>query len=253
MPNDPLKEARSVAPHPPLLRYYGEDYAREAFVQNLFDRTAGAYDGINSWASFGLGNWYRRRTLQTAGIKAGMRVLDVAIGTGLVARQAARLVGPHGSVVGIDISFKMLLRARAMIDAPLLQGRAEQLPVRTTSVDAITMGYALRHVADLSDTFAEFYRVLRPGGRLLLLEIVRPKGRRGYALAEIYLRRIVPMLAGITTRVDETRTLMRYFWDTIEHCVPAGAITQALRDAGFADVRNINEFGVFVAYLGHKP
>jgi demethylmenaquinone methyltransferase/2-methoxy-6-polyprenyl-1,4-benzoquinol methylase len=252
MSNNPPKPGPPIAPHPPLLRYYHQGRQREPFVQGLFDRTAGAYDSINSWASVGLGSWYRRRTLRMAGVKPGMCVLDVAIGTGLVARQAVRVVAPDGFVIGIDSSFGMLTEARKRLAIPLLQGRAEQLPLGDGSVDVVTMGYALRHVADLAGTFAEFRRVLRPGGRVLLLEIVRPKGRFRHAVAETYLRRVVPVLARLTTGRGETEILMRYFWDTIEHCVPAETILRTMADAGLSEVREINELQVFATYVGCK-
>ena len=242
-----------VAPHPPLSRYYGQDSERERFLQRLFDRTAPAYDRINALASLGTGHWYRRRALRLAGVAAGMRVLDVAVGTGLVAREAMALVGRQGTVIGLDSSVGMLTRAREQLAIPMVQGRAEQLPMGDGHFDAVTLGYALRHVADLPLTFAEFKRVLRPGGRVLLLEIARPAGRLGHMGAQVYLRRLVPPLARLITGTPEADVLMRYFWDTIEQCVPSSVILRAMAGAGLVNVRQMKEFGIFVAYMADAP
>jgi demethylmenaquinone methyltransferase/2-methoxy-6-polyprenyl-1,4-benzoquinol methylase len=253
MSDDSWHQVRPIPPHPPLSRYYSQNSERERFLQALFDRTAPAYDRINAVASLGMGGWYRRRLLRLAGLTAGMHVLDVAIGTGLLAREAAGLVGRSGIVVGLDASLGMLIQAREHVAIPLVQGRAEQLPMGDGGFDAVTLGYALRHVADLSLAFAEFKRVLRPGGRVLLLEITRPAGRLGSIAAEAYLRRLVPVLARHVTRTPDADLLMSYFWDTIEHCVPADVILHAMAAAGLVDARQIKEFGIFVAYTGRAP
>ena len=95
----------------------------------------------------------------------------MAIGTGLVAREAAAILGGTGGVVGLDLSEGMLAEARRSLGVTLVQARAEALPFADASFDFVSMGYALRHVADLARLFAEYRRVLRPGGRLLVLEI----------------------------------------------------------------------------------
>jgi demethylmenaquinone methyltransferase/2-methoxy-6-polyprenyl-1,4-benzoquinol methylase len=241
-----------LRPHPVLPDYYAEAGERSAFVRTLFNRTAPHYDRINSVMSLGSGRWYRRRTLHWAGLRPGAEVLDVAIGTGLLAREACRIVGPDGRVIGLDLSESMLAEARRALGIPLVQGLAEQLPVAAGSIDFLSMGYALRHVADLGATFGEFRRVLRPGGTVLLLEIARPATPWRRALAGLYFGRLVPMLSRWTTASRESETLMRYYWDTIENCVAPEVILRALAAAGFAEVRCHAELGLFRAYLGRK-
>jgi demethylmenaquinone methyltransferase / 2-methoxy-6-polyprenyl-1,4-benzoquinol methylase len=243
------RDAPGQAPHPDLVGYYGTAAERPGFVRRLFDDTAAHYDRINSVFSLGTGAWYRRHALQRAGLRQGARVLDVACGTGLVTREALRLAGPGGQVVGLDPSAGMLAEARAT-GASLLQGRAEHLPLADSSVDMLTMGYALRHVADLGTAFAEFHRVLRPGGRVLLLEIGRPDGAMAHRLARIYLGRVVPALCRLAA--PRAGTLMTYYWDTIEACVPAEAILRHLRGAGFADVGCETSLGIFRAYTATR-
>ena len=167
----------TTPPHPPLTAYYSDAAARPSFVRRLFDETASDYDRINAVFSFGTGRRYRRRSLLRAGLRPGDRVVDVATGTGMVAAEARRLVGPTGMVAALDVSWGMLQQARAAPGLGLVQGSVDALPFAAGSFDVLTMGYALRHVAALGAACAEFLRVLRPGGQVLLLEVGRPDGR----------------------------------------------------------------------------
>lgn len=245
-----MKPDKPLEPHPVLPDYYPDLAQRPAFVRGLFDRTARYYDRVNRLLSLGSGSWYRRRALQRAGLRPGMTVLDVAIGTGLVARQALAITGDPQAVVGLDVSAGMLAETRRLLPIPLVQGLMEQLPVADESVDFVSMGYALRHVADLNATFREFYRVLRPGGVLLILEIARPATPFKRAVLKFYLGRLIPLLGRLTTGRRDMQTLMRYYWDTIDNCVPPEAIIQAIRDAGFAEAGCDVEFDLFRAYFG---
>jgi demethylmenaquinone methyltransferase/2-methoxy-6-polyprenyl-1,4-benzoquinol methylase len=232
--------------------YFSDPAQRSAFTRTLFDGTAPHYDRINRMLSFGSGAWYRRQALAKAGLGAGMYVLDVATGTGLVAREAAGIVGEQGQVVGLDVSAGMLAELRRSLNIPAIQASAEALPVPADYFDFVSMGYALRHVADLTHTFTEFRRVLKPGGTLLILEIARPAKAWGLAAAKIYFGRIIPWLSRWTTGADNTGTLMRYYWDTIEHCVPPEAIMEALGQAGLVGAQCELEHGIFRAYTVKK-
>src|SRR5690242_3048408 len=127
------------APHAPLRGYYGQDQRRCAWVVDLFDRTALDYERIEGLMAMGSGSWYRCRTLRSAGLEAGMQVIDVGTGTGLVAREAARIVGPRGCVLGVDPSAVMLANARAMTGVRLSVGRAESIPSPDASADFLCM------------------------------------------------------------------------------------------------------------------
>ena len=240
-----------VRPHPVLRPWYNDAEARAPFVRALFDATAADYDRANQVLALGSGGWYRRQALRRAGLRPGMDVLDVAVGTGLLAREAARLAAPGGSVTGVDLSLGMLAEARRHgVPAALVQGRAEALPVAESCVDLATMGYALRHVADLGAAFREFHRVLRPGGAVLLLEIARPDGRLAPALARLWFGHAVPWACRVTMPGRRTAALMRYYWETIEGCVPPAVILGQLRQAGFAEVACTTVLGVFREYRG---
>jgi demethylmenaquinone methyltransferase/2-methoxy-6-polyprenyl-1,4-benzoquinol methylase len=239
-----------VAPHPPLSQYYGEAEARPAFVRDLFDRTAADYDRIGQLLSLGCGGWYRRRALRRAGLAPGMRLLDVAVGTGAVAHEAAAIIG-EANIIGIDISQEMLAVARRRLGIFLVRGAMERLPIADASVDFLSMGYALRHVSDLAAAFREFHRVLRPGGTLLLLELAQPASWQG-GLVRFYLGKVIPRLSRWTTGSAAAETLMRYYWDTIAQCVAKEAILAAMAAAGLTGTRCDDEFGVFRMFLARR-
>jgi demethylmenaquinone methyltransferase/2-methoxy-6-polyprenyl-1,4-benzoquinol methylase len=237
-----------LAPHPPLTAYYSRAADRQAFVGRLFDDTAADYDGITQAFSFGTGRWYRAQALRCAGLGDGARVLDVATGTGMMARVARDLVGPRGQVTAMDLSAGMLAVARDQGGIDFVRGTVDALPFGAERFDFVTMGYALRHVADLGASFREFARVLRQGGRILLLEILRPTTRLARALAYAYLGRVVPALSRLAPSGPRARMLMRYYSDTIEHCVPPETILSTLRANGFADAACRMEWGIFATY-----
>ena len=249
-PQQPLPAV--LTPHVPLTEYYADEPERHRFVRRIFDDTAADYDRIERVLAFGSGPWYRARALRRARLKAGAQVLDVGIGTGLVAREAMKIIGPAGRLVGVDPSPGMMGEVR-LPGVELLAGRAEALPCADASCDFLSMGYALRHLSDLAAAFAEFHRVLRPGGRLLVLEITRPQGRLASLALKTYMRAVVPTIARVVARRHETSELWRYYWDTIEACVPPDAVLAALRAAGFRRVRRYVELGIFSEYTAFKP
>jgi demethylmenaquinone methyltransferase/2-methoxy-6-polyprenyl-1,4-benzoquinol methylase len=242
-----------LLPHTPLPGYYADETQHRAFLTRIFDQTAPDYERIESVLAFGSGPWYRRRALERAGLKAGAEVLDVGIGTGMVAREAMGIIGPAGKLVGVDPSPGMMDEVR-LAGIELVQGMAEALPRPDASSDFVSMGYALRHIGDVGAAFAEFHRVLRPGGRLVVLEITRAQGATANALLKAYMRTVVPVIARVVGRrgVDSAH-LWQYYWDTIEACIAPEAVMQALREAGFADVRRHVELGIFSEYTAIRP
>ncbi|MBP2302041.1 class I SAM-dependent methyltransferase [Azospirillum picis] len=253
MPTDQDQRTRSpIEPHPVLESYYRERTERLGFVRGLFNRTAHHYDRINAIFALGSGPWYRAQCLRRAGLRPGMRVLDVAIGTGLVAREAVRLGGHQAEVIGLDLSEAMLAQARRFLPIPLIQGVADALPLADDSVDMITMGYALRHVGDLTATFREFHRVLRPGGSVLVMEIARPERPITRHLMNGYLGLVVPALSRLSGGGEGGRMLMRYYWETIDRCVEPETIKQAMAGAGLEQVRCATDYDLFKNYTGCK-
>jgi len=243
----------STPPHPVLDKYYPSDADRQSFVGTLFDGAARHYNRIGTMLDLGSGPWYRRWALRRAGLRPGMRLLDVATGTGLVARGAVRTLGEPGRVVGVDPSRGMLREARKALASPLVQGRAEALPFRDDLFDMLSMGFALRHVPDLEAAFREYRRVLKPGGRVVLLEVSRPRSTISRWLIRVHLQHILPLMARISTRSQPAQLLMKYYWDTIDRCVPPETILEVLRRGGFVDVNRGTLFGFLSEYSASKP
>jgi demethylmenaquinone methyltransferase/2-methoxy-6-polyprenyl-1,4-benzoquinol methylase len=243
------------APHPPLTAYYASEAERRGFVGALFDRTASDYDRIDRLLALGSGPWYRNQALQRAGLAPGMRVIDIGVGTGLVAREAVKLTGDPALVTGVDPSPGMMSAAH-LPGVQLIEGRAEAIPFPDAHFDFLSMGYALRHLGDLTAAFGEFHRVLKPGGRLCLLEITQPERAWSRTLLKGYMRGVVPVLARLTGCSAESAKLWRYYWDTIEACVPPDAVVAALAEAGFTGAKRHVETGalsVLAEYQAVKP
>lgn len=246
-------DVSGVAPHPHLTKYYGGASQRRSFVAGIFDKTARNYDWIDRVMSIGSGVRYRRDALRRGGLAPGKRLLDVAIGTGLVARAANDILDDSGSITGVDLSMGMLAEARKALPIGLVQGIAEQLPFADACMDFITMGYALRHVTDLESTFREYLRILKPGGTLLILELTRPASNSAaYRLTRFYLHTVVPLLARLGPGGADSKELMKYFWDTIDQCVPPATILEALSGSGFASTRRDVSNHVFSEYVATK-
>jgi demethylmenaquinone methyltransferase / 2-methoxy-6-polyprenyl-1,4-benzoquinol methylase len=256
---DASPAARSVAlpPHPELSSYYRGDAGKGAFLREIFDTTADEYDRVENVLALGSGRWYRRTALKRAGLSNGMKVLDVAMGTGLVAREAMTLVGPTGRVIGVDPSPGMLGQARAALGggangATAVVGVGQSIPFADESFDFVSMGYALRHLPDLRTAFAEFHRVLKPGGKACVLEISRPSGRVGRAAMGMYFRAVLPALGRVMRTKARTRYLWTYYWETIDQCVPPDVVLTALREAGFAKAERNVSLGMFSEFVATK-
>jgi len=242
----------AVPPHSPLDGYYDEGAKRQAYVDDLFNETAKHYNTIEMLFLNG-GLLYRRISLRAAGLRRGMKVLDVAIGTAAVARGAAKIVGPEGRVFGVDPSMGMMGEARKVFRGPLTRGVAERLPFADDYFDFVTMGIALRHVSDLAATFREYLRVLKPGGKLWILEGHVPESKLGHRLTRFVWARVIPGMTLVSTGSRRAKVLMDYYWDTVEQSVPPGTIVATLGDVGFESPRfKVAVPGAFCEYTGTK-
>lgn len=248
----PPEAAPVHAPHVPLTDYYATELDRRAYLRNIFDNTAADYDRIEAMLAWGTGSRYRRDALIRGGLQTGMKVLDVGVGTGLVAAQACILTGNAALVTGVDPSPGMMAASRLPDTMVLIEGRAESLPFPNNHFDFLSMGYALRHISDLGVAFAEFERVLKPGGRLCLLEITSPQSRFGRWLLKNYMRGVIPLLTRFVFRQKDTATIWRYFWDSIEACVPPEQVVATLSAGGLTQVKRHLELGMFSEYQAIK-
>jgi demethylmenaquinone methyltransferase / 2-methoxy-6-polyprenyl-1,4-benzoquinol methylase len=195
-------------------------------VRSMFDAIAPRYDMVNRIMTFRLDVGWRRKSVRSLSLAPGATILDLACGTGDLCRELSR----SGYLpVGADLSFGMLAAART--DAPLLHADALRLPLPDGCVDGVTCGFALRNFVDLDRFLAEVARVVRPGGRIALLEVAEPPNpvlRWGHAL---YFGKIVPRIGGLLSDRDAYRYLPR----SVAYLPEPPALVQAVVDAGFPD------------------
>jgi len=164
-------------------------------VRAMFDRIAGPYDAMNTLMTAGLHHRWRERAVELAGVGPGSRVLDVATGTGDLAIALARAIAPDGEVIACDFSEQMLATARAK--APALRfewADALALPYASDRFDAATVGFGARNFSDLARGIEEMVRVVRPGGRVVILEITRPTREPLAGFFRAWFDRAVPAL-----------------------------------------------------------
>lgn len=228
----------------------GQD--RQGSVTALFDRTAVHYEWMCRVMSFGSGQRYRRQALVRAGLSDGMKVLDVATGTGLVAREVVDLVGNARQVVGLDASRGMLQESQLRNPSTLVQGLGDTLPFRNDSFNFLANGYGVRHIVNLEYTFREYHRVLKPEGRLLLLEISRPCSRMAFQLARLYLGKLGPIIARLGTGDRDAALLMKNFWATITEGASPELILGALNRSGFREATHRVLLGICSEYVALK-
>jgi demethylmenaquinone methyltransferase/2-methoxy-6-polyprenyl-1,4-benzoquinol methylase len=172
---------------------------QEPQVRAMFDRIAGFYDVMNSVMTAGLHHDWRRRAVDLAEIAPGDRVLDVATGTGDLALELARRVGPQGAVVASDFSEEMLARARAKAAAAAAPvtfqwGNALELPYADGEFAAATVGFGARNFSDLDRGLSEMARVVRPAGRVVVLEITTPTRPPLSTFYRLWFDRVVPVI-----------------------------------------------------------
>lgn len=201
--------------------------AKVRAVRAMFDAIAPRYELVNRIMTFGLDASWRRRAVAELALPVGAVVADVACGTGDLCRELDR---QGFTPLGVDLSFGMLAAART--EAPLTQADALRLPFRTASLDGVTCGFALRNLEALPPFLDELARVLRPGGRMALLEVAQPHHpllRWGHG---VYFGRVVPLIGGALS----DRSAYRYLPRSVSYLPPPAEVVLMTRRAGFAQV-----------------
>jgi len=250
--SDQIPPTGALKNDPRLRPYFDSEEERRRVTQDMFNEAAGGYDSAESLTALGSGAWYRREVLTRCGLREGMTLVDVAAGTGLVTVAGVELVGASGRVIAVDPSPGMLAELRKKVSVEVIEAYAESIPLADAQADFVSMGYALRHVGDLGRAFSEYHRVLRPGGKVCVMEISRPKSRLLRGLMWFHISALVPLLARLSGKHADVRRLWAYYGDTIEAAIDPDTILQALRDAGFTEVDCSVSLGVFREYTGVK-
>jgi demethylmenaquinone methyltransferase / 2-methoxy-6-polyprenyl-1,4-benzoquinol methylase len=226
-------------------------------VRAVFESVAGKYDLMNDLMSGGMHRLWKRFTLGQTGLRPGQAALDVAGGTGDLAAGMARQVGPEGKVVLSDVNAAMLAHGRdSLINSGLVRGvefalaNAECLPFADESFDCVTIGFGLRNVTDKQAALASMFRVLKPGGRLLILEFSHPTAPGLKPVYDAYSFSVLPWLG---QQVAGDAASYRYLAESIRRFPKQDELLEMMRSAGFEQVRFNNLSGGIVAlHKGYK-
>jgi demethylmenaquinone methyltransferase / 2-methoxy-6-polyprenyl-1,4-benzoquinol methylase len=205
-------------------------------VASMFDDIAPVYDRLNTIMTFGLDNGWRHAAVEQTAIEPGASVADVACGTGKLTGELAERVGPFGKVIGVDLSGGMLALAEAeyrdLVQVEFRKGDALALPIDEDGVDAATIGFGMRNLANFEAGFRELARVVRPGGRVVCLELTMPRPRWWGRLYHATFRRTAPLAGTLFGR----RKAYRYLPASLEGYPDADHLAQTMRGAGLVDV-----------------
>jgi demethylmenaquinone methyltransferase / 2-methoxy-6-polyprenyl-1,4-benzoquinol methylase len=213
-----------------------EEFASQ--VRGMFDRIAGVYDLMNSAMTAGLHHQWRERAVERAQVGRGTDALDVCCGTGDLALALRRRIGPDGRVVGCDFSEPMLELARRKSGEEGLAvefgwADALELPYGDASFDAVTIGFGARNLADLERGLSEMARVLRPGGRLVILEITRPRREPMASFYSLWFDRLVPVLGAVAGDQDA----YSYLPESVRSFPEPEPLAAMIEGAGFTEIR----------------
>jgi demethylmenaquinone methyltransferase/2-methoxy-6-polyprenyl-1,4-benzoquinol methylase len=230
---------------------------KAARVRSVFESVAGKYDVMNVLMSFGAHRLWKHFTLSLTGLRAGQRALDVAGGTGDLAAGMLRQVGKTGRVVLSDVNPAMLEIGRDRLldkgwvgNVECIVADAERLPFEDNAFDCVTIGFGLRNVTDKAAALKSMYRVLKPGGQLLVLEFSTPVAPGLKTIYDAYSFQVLPLLGRLVARDAAS---YRYLAESIRMHPNQETLLEMLRTAGFEQARYHNLTGGIVAvHRGYK-
>lgn len=242
----------TTAPQPKPL-YTGD---KEVYVRDMFAAIAPQYDRLNAILSFNQHKAWRRLAVRLAEVKPENHCLDVCTGTGDFAVDLAHVVGKQGRVIGADFCEPMIrngLEKTRTADGgaiTMMVANAESLPYPTDTFDVATVGFGIRNVAHIDRAVSEMARVVKPGGRVCILEFNRPPKRWYRPFVDFYLYRILPRVGRLFTRRGDAYT---YLPESMKQFVSREVLAETMRQAGLCDIRvhDLN-FGTVCIHLGTK-
>ncbi|MCG7966186.1 MAG: bifunctional demethylmenaquinone methyltransferase/2-methoxy-6-polyprenyl-1,4-benzoquinol methylase UbiE [Candidatus Thiodiazotropha taylori] len=226
-------------------------------VRQVFDSVANKYDLMNDLMSFGIHRLWKRHTIEMSGVRQGQRVLDLAAGTGDLSARFSGLVGDQGEVVFSDINAAMLSQGRdRMIDegrvanVRYVQADAQYLPFPDDHFDCVTIGFGLRNVTDKQLALNAIFRVIKPGGRLLVLEFSKPIHQPLQKVYDLYSFTLLPKIGKLVTQDEDS---YRYLAESIRMHPDQETLKGMLEHAGFERCDYFNLTGGVVAiHRGYK-
>ena len=224
---------------------------KEGLVADVFHSVAAKYDVMNDFMSFGIHRLWKRFTIDASGVRPGQKVLDLAGGTGDLSGKFAELVGPTGQVILADINDSMLrvgqekLRNKGIVgNINYVQANAEALPFADNSFDIITIAFGLRNVTDKDKALSSMYRVLKPGGRLLILEFSKPEHEILSKAYDVYSFNLLPIMGKLVTNDSES---YQYLAESIRMHPSQEKLKEMMENAGFEEASFTNMTGGIVA------
>ncbi|MBL3590740.1 MAG: bifunctional demethylmenaquinone methyltransferase/2-methoxy-6-polyprenyl-1,4-benzoquinol methylase UbiE [gamma proteobacterium endosymbiont of Lamellibrachia anaximandri] len=226
-------------------------------VRAVFDSVANKYDLMNDLMSFGVHRLWKRHTIEISGVRRGQRVLDLAAGTGDLSARFSGLVGPDGQVVFTDINAAMLEQGRErMLDEGRVgnlqyaQVDAQYLPFPDNTFDCVTIAFGLRNVTDKQKALDAIFRVVRPGGRMLVLEFSKPTIKPLEKIYDFYSFSLLPKIGKLVTNDEDS---YRYLAESIRMHPDQETLKGMMEHAGFERCDYFNETGGVVAiHRGYK-
>lgn len=220
-------------------------------VKNVFSSVVDQYDFMNDLMSFGLHRMWKDIAIIHSGVKKGHKVLDVAAGSGDLTQRLIERVGKGGRVVSVDISQPMLAKGmRQMVDKGYIENvdytlcNAETLPFRDQYFDCVSISFGLRNITRISSSLRSMFRVLRPGGRVLILEFSKPPSKMLKRIYDQYSFSIIPRLGRAVTGDEES---YRYLVESIQRHPDQDELKNMMQDVGFEDVNYTNLTGGIVS------
>ncbi len=255
MENDKTAENREQTTHFGYQQVKTEEKAGK--VAEVFHSVADKYDLMNDLMSFGIHRLWKRYTIELSGVRRGQRVLDIAGGTGDLTAKFSRLVGEEGQVILADINESMIKVGRSRLtdrgivgNIEYAQANAECLPFPDNYFDCITIAFGLRNVTDKDKALASMYRVLKPGGRLLVLEFSKPTTAGLSSLYDIYSFKLLPMMGQLVANDSES---YQYLAESIRMHPDQQTLKGMMEQAGFerCDYHNLTG-GIVALHRGFK-
>ena len=231
---------------------------KERYVQEMFNKIAKRYDLMNTLMTFGLDKGWREFTVKRSELKPGGNPLDVCCGTAMLSMELAKVAGSNGKVTGLDFSEEMLIKGKENIkDFPqaeiinLIQGNAMELPFADNTFDCATVGWGLRNVPDINKAVSEMMRVVKPGGKVVSLDMAKPSMPVFKQLHWFYFEKIIPLMGKVTAG---KKSAYSYLHDSTRAFPHQQDLAKLFAEVGLSETKYFDLAGGVVAVVeGRKP